>query len=79
MKRTVTIGAICEYCDRRHDEKEASLARQHARYMVTRRNGGVAPVALHNYSTYINWGCRCVPCTTDNTQKCASRRENMRG
>jgi hypothetical protein len=32
------------------------------RIATTKANGGVAPVDVHNRSTYINWSCRCWTC-----------------
>ena len=44
------------------------------RRAATTANGGIAPVAVHNYCTYSNWGCWCDECRADNTRHVAEGR-----
>lgn len=62
---------VCEWCKYEHTSKP--LAERHARYVLTRNNGGVAPIPTHNASTYINWGCHCPECTASNTANVGRR------
>lgn len=46
------------------------------RRRIVAANGGVAPIEVHNASTYANWGCHCPDCKADHAQKAAQRRES---
>jgi len=53
----------CVVCRNAH--RDRSRLELVARRERTAANGGVAPVAQHNRSTYSNWGCRCGDCLAD--------------
>lgn len=67
----------CPWCNEDHEGNRA-LWNRHSRYDRTSRNGGIAPVSVHNVSTYVNWGCRCDPCTADNSQVVRDRKREYR-
>lgn len=73
-------NCVCRVCmaavaNRQHTPARQSVARRQKldRLARTEANGGVAPVKKHTYSTYGNWGCRCVPCKTDHAKKMRER------
>lgn len=57
----------------------ATSAERRARQrQATEDNGGVAPTAAHNASTYTNWGCRCAACRRDSSDAARWRREQRK-
>lgn len=65
---TYDQGCRCDKC-------RAANASEHRQWVARARlrtamNGGIAPVAKHNYSTYRNWGCRCTDCRRSHYLNC---------
>jgi hypothetical protein len=59
----------CEQC--RDDHRVRARAERAARALRLAQDRTLAP---HGHpSTYINWDCRCEPCTAANTAACAAR------
>lgn len=56
----VDYGCRCAPCSDAH--RAYDKAAKVERLARTAANGGIAPVAAHNASTYANWGCRCSEC-----------------
>lgn len=77
MARDLPRGRVASPASRKRRERNA--ARREARELVDGRWVCVNPLVSHGFeSTYINWGCRCTPCTAANSRAQADHRERRR-
>jgi hypothetical protein len=69
-------GCTCDVCLRAHRERLAQLRREHAaaRVLIDGRLVATGAPQHGSRSTYVNWMCRCVPCTAAHTASLAARR-----
>jgi hypothetical protein len=76
------LGCRCDTCTAANTRR--TVRRQHERRAERQLINGrlVAPVPPHRHglvSTYVNWACRCEPCTQAGAQRNAADRARRRG
>lgn len=59
------------------DEARRRVEAKRRRIRARKMAAGEAPASVQHGrdSTYVNWGCRCVPCTDAHAQAAARRRQ----
>jgi hypothetical protein len=62
-------GGLCHCLDCTEAHRLRHWDERDRRRAATAANGGIAPAAQHNASTYLNWGCRCPACRASHGER----------
>lgn len=69
-------GCPCDLCKAKNTARNTTLRNQRTAQRVLIHGRLVAPLPPEKhgkYSTYVNWKCRCIPCTDANTIACSKK------